>query len=182
MDCRNPLRKVYSGIIGLSRNIREVQRKNLADLLLSRMHVEQSRPEVRSGEAGHRGYNLRGIPHNKESRLLETLPPGKLRIIPLGGVGEIGKNMYAYHVLDQILVVDCGLKFLDERMFGVDLNVAGWQMFRHRHDSPCPVCHSHNAGREQTARFGHFRPNAEGARTAGVRMPCGRFRQAPAPA
>src|ERR1051326_2909770 len=29
--------------------------------------------------------------------------------------------MYAYHVLDQILVVDCGLKFPDERMFGVDI-------------------------------------------------------------
>ena len=52
---------------------------------------------------------------------METLPPGKLRFIPLGGVGEIGKNLYAYHVLDQILVVDCGLKFPDERMFGVDI-------------------------------------------------------------
>jgi ribonuclease J len=52
---------------------------------------------------------------------LETLPPGKLRFIPLGGVGEIGKNMYAYHVLDQILVVDCGLKFPDEKMYGVDI-------------------------------------------------------------
>ncbi len=52
---------------------------------------------------------------------METLPAGKLRIIPLGGVGEIGKNMYAYHVLDQILIVDCGLKFPDERMFGVDI-------------------------------------------------------------
>ncbi|GAB4451410.1 MAG: ribonuclease J [Armatimonadaceae bacterium] len=52
---------------------------------------------------------------------METLPPGKLRMIPLGGVGEIGKNLYAYQVLDQILVVDCGLKFPDERMFGVDI-------------------------------------------------------------
>jgi ribonuclease J len=52
---------------------------------------------------------------------LETLPPGKIRFIPLGGVGEIGKNLYAYHVLDQILIVDCGLKFPDERMFGVDI-------------------------------------------------------------
>lgn len=52
---------------------------------------------------------------------METLPPGKLRMISLGGVGEIGKNMYAYQVFDQILVVDCGLKFPDERMFGVDI-------------------------------------------------------------
>ncbi len=52
---------------------------------------------------------------------METLPAGKLRIIPLGGVGEIGKNMYAYQVLDQILIVDCGLKFPDEKMYGVDV-------------------------------------------------------------
>jgi ribonuclease J len=52
---------------------------------------------------------------------LETLPQGKLRFIPLGGVGEIGKNLYAYHVLDQILIVDCGLKFPDSHMFGVDI-------------------------------------------------------------
>ncbi len=54
---------------------------------------------------------------------METLPEGKIRMIPLGGVGEIGKNMYAYHVRDQILVVDCGLKFPDENMYGVDLVV-----------------------------------------------------------
>lgn len=52
---------------------------------------------------------------------METLPAGKLRMIPLGGVGEIGKNMYAYQVLDQILVVDCGLAFPDEKMYGVDI-------------------------------------------------------------
>jgi ribonuclease J len=44
-----------------------------------------------------------------------------MRFIALGGVGEIGKNMYAYHVRDQILVVDCGLKFPDEEMYGVDV-------------------------------------------------------------
>lgn len=54
---------------------------------------------------------------------METLPEGTLRFIPLGGVGEIGKNMYAYQVRDQILVVDCGLKFPDDDMFGVDVVV-----------------------------------------------------------
>ncbi|MFM7321885.1 MAG: ribonuclease J [Armatimonadota bacterium] len=54
---------------------------------------------------------------------MESLPPGKLRFIPLGGVGEIGKNLYVYQVLDQLLVVDCGLKFPEERMFGVDIVV-----------------------------------------------------------
>ena len=44
----------------------------------------------------------------------------KLRIIPLGGLGEVGKNMMAYEYNDQILVVDAGLMFPDNDMVGVD--------------------------------------------------------------
>ncbi|MDO4778646.1 MAG: ribonuclease J [Tissierellia bacterium] len=46
---------------------------------------------------------------------------GKLRIIPLGGVGEIGKNMTAIEYNDQILIIDAGLTFPDETMLGVDI-------------------------------------------------------------
>lgn len=44
----------------------------------------------------------------------------KLKIIPLGGLGEVGKNMMAYEFDDQILVVDAGLMFPDNDMIGVD--------------------------------------------------------------
>ena len=45
----------------------------------------------------------------------------KVKIIPLGGLGEIGKNMTAIEYDDEIIVIDCGIAFPDEDMYGVDL-------------------------------------------------------------
>lgn len=45
----------------------------------------------------------------------------KLKIIPLGGLNEIGKNITVFEYGNDILVLDCGLAFPDEEMFGVDL-------------------------------------------------------------
>jgi ribonuclease J len=45
----------------------------------------------------------------------------KLRIIPLGGLNEIGKNLTAIEYKNDIVVIDCGLKFPDEEMFGIDI-------------------------------------------------------------
>lgn len=45
----------------------------------------------------------------------------KLKIIPLGGLGEIGKNMTAFEFGGDIIVVDCGMGFPDEDMYGVDM-------------------------------------------------------------
>jgi ribonuclease J len=45
----------------------------------------------------------------------------KLKIIPLGGLGEIGKNITAFEYGQDIFVVDCGMAFPEEEMLGVDL-------------------------------------------------------------
>ncbi len=45
----------------------------------------------------------------------------KLRILPLGGLGEIGKNMTVVELDGRIVVVDTGLMFPDDEMLGIDL-------------------------------------------------------------
>jgi ribonuclease J len=45
----------------------------------------------------------------------------KLKIIPLGGLGEIGKNITAVEYEDEIIVIDCGIAFPEVEMYGVDL-------------------------------------------------------------
>ncbi|NLV51327.1 MAG: ribonuclease J [Clostridiales bacterium] len=45
----------------------------------------------------------------------------KLKIIPLGGLGEVGKNLTVYEYKEDIIVVDCGLGFPDGEMYGVDV-------------------------------------------------------------
>jgi ribonuclease J len=45
----------------------------------------------------------------------------KLKIIPLGGLGEIGKNITVFEYGNDIIVVDCGMTFPDDEMLGVDL-------------------------------------------------------------
>ena len=44
-----------------------------------------------------------------------------LKIIPLGGLNEIGKNLYLYECCNDMFIVDCGLAFPDDDMLGIDL-------------------------------------------------------------
>ncbi|HSO04218.1 MAG TPA: hypothetical protein VLQ92_07045, partial [Candidatus Limnocylindrales bacterium] len=50
-----------------------------------------------------------------------ALEPGVLRIVALGGIGEIGRNMAVLEIDGRLLVVDCGVLFPEESQPGVDL-------------------------------------------------------------
>ena len=63
-------------------------------------------------------------------------PPNEpyVRIVPLGGCGEIGRNMTVIETRDDIVVVDCGLMFPDDEMFGVDVVINDFSYLREHRD------------------------------------------------
>ena len=46
---------------------------------------------------------------------------GSLKVIPLGGLEEIGKNLTALEYGNDIMLIDCGMSFPDDDMFGIDV-------------------------------------------------------------
>src|ERR1700756_5204856 len=53
----------------------------------------------------------------------DTAPRGTVRIIPLGGLGEIGMNLMVYEYDEAAVIVDCGMMFPDATTLGVDVIV-----------------------------------------------------------
>ncbi len=60
------------------------------------------------------------------------LEAGTLRIIPIGGLGEVGRNMTSYEIDGKILIVDCGVLFPEEHQPGVDLILPDFGFLRER--------------------------------------------------
>ncbi|MCE1252117.1 MAG: ribonuclease J [Anaerolineae bacterium] len=71
---------------------------------------------------------------------MENIP---FRIIPLGGLGEIGRNMMVYEYADQYLIVDAGLLFPDSDMPGVDYIIPDFQFLKDKVDKVVGIVITH---------------------------------------
>ena len=72
-----------------------------------------------------------------------ALAPGTLRVIPLGGLGEVGRNMTVFEYEGKLLVVDCGVLFPEEHQPGVDLILPDFDYIRDRMDDVVGIVLTH---------------------------------------
>ena len=54
----------------------------------------------------------------------------KIKVIPFGGVRENGKNMYAVEINEQIFILDCGLKYPENELMGIDVVIPDWSYLK----------------------------------------------------
>ncbi|HSU71913.1 MAG TPA: MBL fold metallo-hydrolase, partial [Micrococcaceae bacterium] len=66
-----------------------------------------------------------------------------LRIVPLGGIGEIGRNMTVFEVGGKLLIVDCGVLFPEETQPGVDLILPDFSYIENRLEDVVAVVLTH---------------------------------------
>ena len=65
-----------------------------------------------------------------KSAVKKRTKPAEIKIVPLGGLLEIGKNMTALEFENEILIIDCGLSFPDDDMFGIDKVIPDFSYLR----------------------------------------------------
>ena len=75
----------------------------------------QQRPQQRPSKQSSRNLTMPLVAGKPA-----TILPHKLKIIPLGGLNEVGKNLMAFEYENDIVIVDMGLEFPSEDMFGID--------------------------------------------------------------
>ena len=71
------------------------------------------------------------------------LPPGVMRIIPLGGIGEIGRNMTVFEIDGKILIVDVGILFPEEHQPGIDVILPDFGYLKDRLDDVVGIVLTH---------------------------------------
>ena len=110
---RNTQRTTRSTTKNTTRSTSKNTTKNTERNTTARTKTEQKNETKRNTRESKKG-------ETKERRT-SIFKKSKLKIIPLGGLHEVGKNITVFEYEDEIIVVDCGLSFPEDDMLGVDL-------------------------------------------------------------
>ena len=111
--------------------------ENMKKQLLKKQNAKKEAPKKeKAAEKKVSAEEKTGWSWNKKKRGRPTSasknPP--LKIIPLGGLGEIGKNLTVYEYENEIIIVDCGMAFPDEEMLGIDLVIPDFSYLEENKD------------------------------------------------
>jgi hypothetical protein len=92
---------------------------------IGRQERGKARPQNNAKRGGKRGFGAQPIVRNVNARRtgapeVPAIEAGKLRIIPLGGQEEVGRNMTVFEYGEDIVIIDMGLQFPEEDMPGID--------------------------------------------------------------
>lgn len=81
----------------------------------------ENKTEVQTSIKTRRTTNRTSRTKNMKNSSNEIFKTSKLKIIPLGGLHEVGKNITVFEYENEMIVVDCGLSFPEDDMLGIDL-------------------------------------------------------------
>lgn len=85
----------------------------------------------KNNNKNHNNHNNKNNKYNnKNSKNKIVAKNEELKIIPLGGLKEIGKNITALECMNQILIIDCGLSFPEDDMLGIDVVIPNFSYLR----------------------------------------------------
>ncbi len=115
----------------IEENIKKVNKKEEKEVSVRKsrtktMNSNKKGTQVKESKTTRKPYQRRNTNkkvNKKKEKANENMlfKKSKLKIIPLGGLHEIGKNITVFEYENEIIVVDCGLSFPDDDMLGVDL-------------------------------------------------------------
>ncbi len=95
--------------------------RDTKDKLIQNSNLDIEFANIETGLVSINDENNKLVEVKKKEKKLSIFEKPKLKIIPLGGLNEIGKNLTVFEYENEIIVVDCGLAFPEDDMLGVDL-------------------------------------------------------------
>jgi len=129
---------------------KEIKKKKSAPAQKGKTHTKARKPAVASKAQKSKKTTTRKATTKATNRATKKNTPAtgsksgkKLKVIPLGGVGEIGKNMTVLECGDDIIVIDCGMTFPDDELLGVDLVIPDTTYLEKNKEKLRGVCITH---------------------------------------